>query len=103
MMALADAGNYRDKRLVRFRYSAAAVLIGWILVAPSIDCARQGLQRETPMSEWDQVERFESQENCENYRAEVIAAEKSDSENVYNQRYSYSICVREDDPRLTAK
>ena len=53
------------------------------------------------MSEWDQVERFESQENCENYRVAVIAAEKSDSENVYNQRYSYSICVREDDPRLT--
>ena len=55
------------------------------------------------MSEWDQVERFESQENCESYRTAVIAAEKSDSENVYNQRYSYSICVREDDPRLIAK
>ena len=88
---------------MRFKDSAVAVLVAWILVAPSIDCARQGLQRETPMSEWDQVERFESQENCENYRTAVIAAEKSDSENVYNQRYSYSICVREDDPRLTAK
>ena len=52
------------------------MLIGWILIAPSIDCARQGLQRETPMSEWDQVERFESQQNCENYRVAVIAAEK---------------------------
>ena len=88
---------------MRFKDSAAALLIAWVLMAPSIDCARQGLQQETPMSEWDQVERFESQQNCENYRIEVIAAEKSDSENVYNQRYSYSICVREDDPRLTAK
>jgi len=79
------------------------VLAGWILVAPSIDCARQGLQRETPMSEWDQVETFESQENCESYRTAVIVDEKGASENIYNQRYSYSICVREDDPRLTVK
>ena len=75
-------------------------MIGWILVAPSIDCARRGLQRETPISEWEQVDSFTSQEGCENYRAIVIAAEKNDSDNIYNERYSYSICVRDDDPRI---
>ena len=43
---------------------------------------------------------FSSRESCENYRATVIDAEKSDSENVYVERYSYSICVQDDDPRL---
>jgi hypothetical protein len=85
---------------MKFRGSAAVALIGWILMAPSIDCARRGLQRETPLSEWERVDSFVSDENCENYRATVIEAEKSDSGNVYVERYSYSICVRDDDPRL---
>ena len=78
----------------------AAVLAGWILVAPTIDCARHGLERETPMSEWERGDHFSSQESCESYRATVIDAEKNDSENLYAERYSYSICVQEDDPRL---
>jgi len=85
---------------MRFRESAAAALVGWILMAPSIDCARRGLQRQAPLSEWEQVDSFSSQENCENYRASVIAAEKDDSGNVNVDRYSYSICVPADDPRL---
>jgi len=85
---------------MRFGHLAAVVLAGWILMAPSIDCARRGLQRETPLSEWEQVDSFASRESCENYRAIVIAAEKDDSGNVYAERYSYSICVRSDDPRL---
>ena len=85
---------------MRFGHIAAAVLTGWILMAPSIDCARRGLQRDTPLSEWEQVDSFTSQESCENYRAIVIAAEKDDSGNVFVERYSYSICVPADDPRL---
>jgi hypothetical protein len=88
---------------MRFRDSAAIVLAGWILMAPSVDCARQGLQRETPLSEWEQVDNFTAQESCENYRSIVIEAEKSDSGNVYVERYSYSICVPADDPRLQGK
>ncbi|MGD1028225.1 hypothetical protein [Candidatus Binatus soli] len=84
---------------MRFRDSAAVVLIGWLLMAPSIDCARDGLQRQTPLSEWENVDSFNSRESCENYREVVIAAEKSDSDNVV-ERYSYSICVQADDPRL---
>ena len=78
----------------------AAVLAGWILIAPSIDCARRGLQRETPLSEWEHVDSFASRESCEDFRATVIDTEKDDSGNVYVQRYSYSICVRDNDPRL---
>jgi hypothetical protein len=85
---------------MRFRDIAAAVLIGWILIAPSIDCARRGLQRETPLSEWERGDHFSSRESCEDYRSTVIGAEKSDSENIYVERYSYSICVQDDDPRL---
>ena len=64
----------------RFGHFTAAVLIGWILLAPSIDCARRGLQRETPLSEWEHVDSFSSRESCEDFRATVIDAEKSDSE-----------------------
>ena len=78
----------------------AAVLVGWILLAPSIDCARRGLQRETPLSEWEHGDHFSSRESCESYRATVIDAEKNDSPNLYAERYSYSICVQDDDPRL---
>ena len=74
--------NIGDKRLMRFGDTAAVALVGWILMAPSIDCARRGLQRQTPLSEWESVDSFSSQENCENYRATVIAAEKSDSGNI---------------------
>jgi hypothetical protein len=86
--------------LMKLGRSAAVVLAGWILLAPSIDCARRGLQRETPLSEWERGDHFSSRESCESYRAIVIDAEKNDSENVYVQRYSYSICVQDDDPRL---
>jgi hypothetical protein len=85
---------------MRSRDAAAVVLAGWILLAPSIDCARRGLQRETPLSEWEHVDSFSSRESCEDFRATVIDQEKSDSGNVYVERYSYSICVQDDDPRL---
>ena len=85
---------------MRLRNISARLLIGWILLAPSIDCARRGLQRETPLSEWERGDHFSSRESCESYRATVIDAEKSDAENIYVQRYSYSICVQDDDPRL---
>ena len=85
---------------MRFREISAAVLIAWILVAPSIDCARRGLQSETPLSQWERGDHFSSRESCESYRETVIDAEKNDSENLYAERYSYSICVQEDDPRL---
>jgi hypothetical protein len=88
---------------MRFRDVAAAALIGWFLMAPSVDCARRGLQGQTPLSQWENVDSFSSQEACENYRSSVIAAEKSDSGNVYVDRYSYSICVPADDPRLKAQ
>ena len=85
---------------MRFRDISAAVLIAWILVAPSIDCARRGLQSETPLSQWERGDHFSSRESCESYRETVMDAEKNDSENLYAERYSYSICVQEDDPRL---
>jgi hypothetical protein len=88
-------------RRLSFRDAAAVVLLpGWILLAPSIDCARRGLQRETPLSEWEHVDSFSSWESCEDFRATVIDTEKSDSGNVYVERYSYSICVQDDDSRL---
>lgn len=88
---------------MKFGHLAAVALAGWLLMAPSVDCARDGLQRQTPLSDWEQVDSFTSPESCENYRAIVIAAEKSDSGNVYVERYSYSICVQADDPRLKAE
>ena len=88
---------------MKIRDRAALALIGWILIAPTIDCARRGLQRETPLSEWERVDQFASQESCENYRAIVIEAEKNDSANLLVQRYSFSICVRDDDARLNGK
>ncbi len=91
--------NFAISNWMRFADSAAVVLIAWILMAPSIDCARDGLQRQTPLTDWESVDSFSSQESCENYREVVIAAEKSDSDNVV-ERYSYSICVQADDPRL---
>ena len=81
---------------------ATVTLAGWLLIAPSIDCARRGLQRETPLSDWEHVDHFASQDSCESYRATVIDAEKADSANLYVERYSYSLCVPDDDPRLRA-
>ena len=92
--------NIAISKPMKFGHIAAVVVAGWILMAPSVDCARDGLQRETPLSEWEQVDSFSSQASCENYRSIVIEAEKSDSGNVYVERYSYSICVQADDPRL---
>jgi len=97
---LRAGGNLAISDLMKFGTRAAVVLAGWILVAPSIDCAQRGLQRETPVSEWERGDHFASKESCEDYRATVIEAEKNESENVYAERYSYSICVQEDDPRL---
>jgi hypothetical protein len=88
---------------MRCRHTAAtlaAVMAGWILLAPSIDCARRGLEKETPLSEWENVDSFASEQHCEDYRSVVIETEKSDQGNVYVDRYSYSICVQADDPRL---
>jgi hypothetical protein len=80
--------------------AAAAVIAGWILLAPSIDCARRGLEKETPLSEWENVDTFGSQQSCEDYRSTVIETEKNEQANVYVDRYSFSICVQDDDPRL---
>ncbi|HEY9157729.1 hypothetical protein [Candidatus Binatus sp.] len=88
---------------MKFGDIAAVALTGWLLMAPSVDCARDGLQRQTPLSQWERVDSFTSQESCENYRAIVIEAEKSDGGNAYVERYSYSICVQADDPRLKAQ
>jgi len=96
---LRAGANTAISDLMRFRDSAAATLAAWILVAPSVECARRGLQLQTPISEWDNVDSVSSQEDCENYRQVVIAAEKTDSENTID-RYSYSICLPADDPRL---
>ena len=60
------------------------------------------MQRETPLSDWEHVDHFASQDSCESYRATVIEAEKADSANLYVERYSYSLCVPDDDPRLKA-
>jgi hypothetical protein len=87
---------------MKLGHTAAVVLIGWILMAPSVDCARRGLQRETPLSQWERVDSFTSQENCESYRMTVIAAEKNERGNLYAERYSYSVCVPDDDRRLGA-
>ena len=93
-------GNIAISDLMKIGHFMAVVLAGWILIAPSIDCARRGLQRETPLSEWERGDHFSSRESCEDYRSTVLGAEKSDSENIYVERYSYSICVQDDDPRL---
>jgi len=81
----------------------AAVMAGWILIAPSIDCARRGLEKETPLSEWENVDQFNLQEDCENYRATVVETEKDERETVYTDRYAYALCISEDDPRLKEK
>jgi hypothetical protein len=98
--SVAGRRDYRDKHQVKLRNISARLLVGWLLIAPSIDCARHGLERETPLSEWERGDHFSSRESCESYRATVIDVEKSDAENIYVQRYSYSICVQDDDPRL---
>jgi hypothetical protein len=85
---------------MKLREGAAIAIAGWILLAPTIDCARRGLERETPLSQWERVDQFQSQKSCEDYRAVVIDAEKSDSKNLFVRRYSYSVCVKDDDPRL---
>lgn len=85
---------------MRIRDAAAAVIAGWILLAPSIDCARRGLEKETPLSEWETVDTFASQQSCEDYRSTVIDTEKNEESSVYADRYSYSICLSADDPRL---
>src|SRR6266404_6143437 len=88
--------------LMRFKHTAtlAALMAGWILIAPSIDCARRGLEKETPLSEWENVDHFNLAEDCESYRATVVETEKNERETVYTDRYSYALCISEDDPRL---
>ena len=83
---------------------ASALLLGaWFLMAPSVDCARRGLEKETPLSQWENVSRFDSSQGCEQYRATVVEAEKGERGNAYVDRYLSAVCVRDDDPRLTAK
>ena len=98
--ACGRAGLWAISDLMKIGNLAGAVVAGWILLAPSIDCARRGLQRETPLSEWERGDHFSSRASCEDYRATVIATEKSDSGNIYDERYSYAICVEDDDARL---
>lgn len=80
--------------------TSTLILAAWFLMAPSVDCARRGLEKETPLSQWENVSRFESAQGCEQYRATVMDAEKSERSNAYADRYFSSVCVPEDDPRL---
>jgi hypothetical protein len=102
---LRTSRNIAISDLMAFKHTAtlAAVMAGWILIAPSIDCARRGLEKETPLSEWENVDQFNLQEDCENYRATVVETEKDERETVYTDRYSYALCISEDDPRLKEK
>jgi hypothetical protein len=84
----------------RCRISIALTLTGWILMAPSIDCARRGLVKETPLSEWEQMDRFTSEESCLQYKATVMEAEKPQQGNAYVNRYFNAVCIPEGDPRL---
>lgn len=80
---------------------ASALLLGaWFLMAPSVDCARR--EKETPLSQWENVSRFESSQGCEQYRAIVLEAEKAERGNAYADRYFSSVCVSDNDPRLRA-
>lgn len=84
----------------RISIPIALVLAGWILVAPSIDCARRGMIKETPLSEWEQMDRFATEPACLEYRATVIATEAPEQGNAYADRYSSAVCIEEGDPRL---
>lgn len=85
---------------MELRRALSMALVGWVLMAPSIDCARRGLENDTPLSEWEQMGKFLSASNCEQYRATVVEAEKSERGNAYVDRYAHSVCVPADDPRL---
>jgi hypothetical protein len=78
----------------------AVTLVGWVLMAPSVDCARRGLESATPLSEWEAMGSFLSASNCEQYRATVVETEKNERGNAYVDRYAHSVCVPADDPRL---
>ena len=86
--------------LMRMRRALSVALVGWVLMAPSVDCARRGLENDTPLSQWENVGSFLSASNCEQYRVTVVAAEKSEPANAYVDRYVHSICMPADDPRL---
>jgi hypothetical protein len=106
LICLRPDRNIVISNLMRLRNGGtilAAVMAGWILIAPSIDCARRGLEKETPLSEWENVDHFNLAEDCENYRATVVETEKNERETVYTDRYSYALCISEDDPRLKEK
>ena len=100
---LRGCGNIAISDLMKIRRAGAVVIAAWILLAPSIDCARRGLEKETPLSDWENVDSFSSYQSCEDYRATVIDTEKNDQSNLYAERYSYSICLSADDPRLKEK
>ncbi len=103
---LAGAEHIAVSDPMRFEYTGAvmaAVMAGWILVAPTIDCAKRGLEKETPLSEWENVDHFNLAEDCESYRVTVVETEKNEPPSASSDRYSYSVCVRDDDPRLKAK
>jgi len=88
---------------MRFQFAGAAlgaVMAGWILIAPTIDCARRGLENETPLSEWEHVDDFNLAEDCESYRVTVVETEKNEPPTASSDRYSYAFCIRDDDPRL---
>jgi hypothetical protein len=89
-----------DPMRVGHAAAIALTLFGWILMVPSIDCARRGLVKETPLSEWEQMDRFTSEAACLEYKATVIEAEKPQQGNPYADRYFSAVCVPEGDPRL---
>ncbi|MDB5107441.1 MAG: hypothetical protein JWM69_382 [Candidatus Binatus sp.] len=71
-------------------------------MVPSVDCARRGMEKETPIREWDNVDQFASQQSCEDFKATVAAAEKGNQASIFSDRYSYATCVSDDDVRLKA-
>src|SRR5260370_16513318 len=100
--SLRTCWNIAISVLMRFKHKAtlAAVMAGWILIAPSIDCARRGLEKETPLSEWENVDHFNLAEDCENYRATVVETEKNERETVYTAPHPYPPCIPQANPRL---
>jgi hypothetical protein len=99
----ANMSVYQTMRSQHAGAALVAVIAGWILLAPTIDCARRGLEKETPLSEWEQVDNFNLAEDCEGYRETVTETEKNEPPTASSDRYSYSFCIRDDDPRLKEK
>ena len=83
------------------RHAAALALVGWCLVLPPASESFTFINSKAPLSQWTLDGQFDSAQNCENRRQQLIHENWKSADE--KRRFQLSRCVPRDDPRLKEK